>query len=309
MRSVAASWMRSLSNEDSPFYNRATGAYNVGSAFKPCVAAAAIEAKKSQLSVTCTGWEEIADRKFNCHKKAGHGTVNLKKALSESCNVFFYNLALKIGGDTLYSMASSLGFGQSLKLATGYHTAKGNLTSKGALSNEAELANLSIGQGRLLLSPVSMLTLYCAVATDGSYNLPSVVKGILKDGEYKATVSSAATRVMSADTAQTIREYLKEVVSSGTGKDAKAENTTCAGKTATAQTGKYKNGVEITHSWFCGFFPANQPKYVVIIMHEGGTGTAKIFAQIAEKMTEMGRRIAYIEKEHNISRGYIENGQ
>ncbi|MBR4073648.1 MAG: penicillin-binding protein 2 [Clostridia bacterium] len=275
-----------LNTENSPLYNRCISAYNVGSAFKPCVAAAAIETNKAGYNLTCTGYELITDRRFNCHKKDGHGTVNLKAALSLSCNVFFYNMALRLGGNSLYSMAASLGFGQRLKLAQGYYTAAGNLTSRSALSNEAELANLSIGQGRLLLSPVSMLTLYCAIANDGSYNIPSVVEGVLKDGKYTATEKSAPTRVMSEDTALKLRKYLEGVVSDGTGTAAKPTNTTAAGKTATAQTGKYKNGVEITHSWFCGFFPADTPKYVVIVMSEGGTGTAGVFAKIADKIIE-----------------------
>lgn len=275
-----------LEGENSPLLNRCLSSYNVGSAFKPCVAAAAIEAKTGNYSINCVGFEEIADRKFACHEKSGHSFVDMRKALSQSCNVFFYNLALKIGGDKVYNMASNLGFGNKIKLCDGVYTANGNLTDKSLLSNDAELANLSIGQGRLLLSPVSILTLYCAIAGDGSYKLPSLVEGKIEKGIFKKSQENLPTRVMSEKTAQTLREYLKGVITDGTGKAANPKTVTAAGKTATAQTGRYKNGVEITHSWFCGFFPADNPLYAVCVMVEEGTGSAEVFSKIADAMAE-----------------------
>lgn len=275
-----------LNDENSPLLNRCLSAYNVGSVFKPCVAAAAIEANTGNYSINCVGFEVIADRKFSCHKKSGHSFVDIGDALSESCNVFFYNLALKIGGDSVYNMASNLGFGNKIKLCEGIYTNAGNLTDRELLSNDAELANLSIGQGRLLLSPVSVLTLYCAIAGDGSYILPSIVEGKVEKGIFKKTDTISPTRVMSSDTAATIRVHLKKVVTDGTGKAAKPKTLTAAGKTATAQTGKYKDGIEITHSWFCGFFPADNPLYAVCVMEEDGNGAAEVFAKIADNIAE-----------------------
>ncbi len=277
----------SLNADTAPLLNRAVSAYNVGSAFKPCVAAAALEEENAGYTVSCNGYEEIEDRRFNCHKLDGHKAVNLRKALTLSCNVFFYNMALKLGTDAVYGMASALGFGKRIRLADNFYTAEGNLTSRSALSNNAELANLSIGQGRLLLTPVSMLNLYCAIATDGSYYLPSVTEGVLTDGTFKATEQGLPTRVMSADTAAVLREYLTDVVTDGTGISAKPKKCTAAGKTATAQTGKYENGIEITHSWFCGFFPAQNPQYAVIVLVEGGVGSAEIFSATADKIVEI----------------------
>lgn len=275
-----------LNDENSPFLNRCLASYNVGSVFKPCVAAAAIEARTGDYSINCVGFEVIADRKFNCHQKSGHSFVNMSSALSESCNVFFYNLALKIGADRVYNMASNLGFGSKIKLCDGIYTTDGNLTDKKLLLSDAELANLSIGQGRLLLSPVSILTLYCAIASDGSYVLPSIVEGKIESGIFKKSEEISPTRVMSSDTAKRIREYLKKVITDGTGKAARPKNVTAAGKTATAQTGRYKDGVEITHSWFCGFFPADNPIYAVCVMEEDSVGAAEVFAKIADGIAQ-----------------------
>jgi len=275
-----------LNREDSPLLNRCLSSYNVGSIFKPCVAAAAIENLESDYSITCNGFETITDRKFACHERNGHGIVNLKKAISHSCNVFFYNMALKLGADSVYSMASSLWFGQRIKLCDGIYTSAGVLTKRTQLQNDAELANLSIGQGRLLLTPVSMLTLYSAIAGDGSYRLPTLIEGVLKDGSFKKEEEVLKTRVMSDNTAARLREDLVEVIKSGTGSAASPKSCSAAGKTATAQTGKYKNGVEITHSWFCGFFPAENPKYVAVVMVESGVGSAEIFSNIADSIAK-----------------------
>jgi penicillin-binding protein 2 len=92
---------------------------------------------------------------------------------------------------------------------------------------------------------------------------------------------------MSAQNAQKLSRYLQGVITDGTGKAAKPNNTTAAGKTATAQTGRYKNGVEITHSWFCGFFPAETPKYAVCVMVEEGGGSAEFFSKIADHIAEI----------------------
>ena len=276
-----------LDMADSPLYNRCISAYNVGSAFKPCVAAALLDSNKTAYSINCKGFEIITDRRFNCHERNGHGSVDLAKALSESCNVFFYNTALKLGYEKIYSLAKNLNFGYSINLCDGISTASGNLTSSELLKNEAELANLSIGQGRLLLTPVSILTLYSAIATDGTYRLPSLVEGILTDGKFKEEKTVSPTRVMTEKTASVLREYLGYVIEDGTGKAAKPKSCTAAGKTATAQTGKYENGIEITHSWFCGFFPANKPRFAVSVMVEGGTGSAEVFANVCDAITEI----------------------
>ena len=191
----------SLEDLSSPLINRTTCAYNVGSVFKPCVSIAGIENGKSEFYYNCTGSHKIIDRYFKCHKADGHGFMNLKSALANSCNTFFYNFAFKIGGEAIYNTASALNFGKSLKLCDGLYTASGSLPEKTSLQNLATLANFSIGQGKLTLSPVSILTLYCAIATDGAYYLPSVVEGSLKDGKITEYDTGKRTSVMKNDTA------------------------------------------------------------------------------------------------------------
>lgn len=280
-----------LNKDNSPLLNRALAAYNVGSVFKPCVAAAGIESGNGDFCYTCTGSTKIIDRYFKCHKRSGHGDMNLKSGLANSCNTYFYNLAFSVGGERIYNTASALGFGKSIDICSGLSAAKGNLPKQESLSNIAYLANFSIGQGELLLSPVALLNLYCAIATDGSYNIPSVVEGTLSGGAFKPYESGKRTRVMKKETAELLREYLSSVIEEGTGKNAKPQTVSAAGKTATAQTGKYENGAEICAGWFCGFFPAGEPQYTVIVFSENtakqSASCGEIFAGLADRIAEI----------------------
>ena len=175
-----------------------------------------------------------------------------------------------------------------IKLAENLYTSKSTFPSEQTLKNEGALANISIGQGELLASPVALITLYQAIAGDGSYYMPSVVEKTVKDGVQKHYDYGEKTRIMKESTAKELREYLKSVVTSGTGTQAAPTLTTAAGKTATAQTGRYyDDGSEITNSWFCGFFPADEPQYIMVVMSDSKLqqSTASIFAQIADKIS------------------------
>lgn len=279
-----------LTDEDAPLLNRALASFSVGSVFKPCVAAAAFSEQKQDFLYTCTGRTHIVDRDFNCHKAEGHGLMDLKSALTYSCNTYFYNLGREVGKKGIYDMASSLNFGRKIKIADNIFTDPGTMPDLDSLDNPALLANFSIGQGYFLLSPISLLTLYSAIANGGSYNIPHIIKSTTENGTVKNYENLSETQVMSEETAEKLKEYLSSVIEEGTGEAAKPELCTAAGKTATAQTGRYfKNKKEINNSWFCGFFPLEKPKYAVVILSEGGTTkqTAGAFAKIADGITKL----------------------
>lgn len=276
----------SLSDEDSPFLNRGLSLFNVGSVFKPIVAAAVLQTNNSQnFSVYCSGKTEIAGHTFACHKLSGHGLVDIKKALSESCNVFFYNIAQNIGAKNILQTASAFGLANSVDIG-GIYARAGNLPDISKNLSPRDIANLAIGQGELLLSPVSMLCVYEAIANGGIYNIPTVIEGKVKNGVITREKTVAPTRAISEKTAETLKDYLKNVVENGTGKAAKPETVMAAGKTATAQTGWQKNGKFTENSWFCGFFPADNPKYAVVVMiddiEKNGTTASPIFKNIAD---------------------------
>lgn len=280
---------KSLNADNSPMLNRALYSYNVGSVFKPCVAIAVIENGYNNDTFVCEGSLEIGDRRFRCHNLSGHGIMNLCTSLAHSCNCYFYSFATVLGGASIYKTASKLSLGSRIKLADNLFTVEGNLPNLNELTNSGTLANLSIGQGNLMASPISMLNLYLAIAGEGSYCVPSVVERTIEDGIEKTYDRGSLTKVMSSETAAILREYLKTVITDGTGVEAAPSNTIAAGKTGTAQTGRfYKSGEEITNSWFCGFFPADEPQYVVVVMSDSKlqVSTASIFAQIADGICE-----------------------
>ncbi len=277
-----------LSEESSPLFNRALAAYNVGSVFKPCIAAAGIENKQSAFTYNCTGSFEIIDRVFKCHEHTGHGFTDLNYAIANSCNTYFYNFGLKIGKTAILNLASNLNFGKSLQLCNGISTAKGSLPNGEKLENIAHLANFSIGQGDFTATPISLLPLYCAIANGGQYYLPSLVESTIQNGKEEKYNIGSPTKVFTSSTAEKLKTALALVISEGTGNLAKPENTTAAGKTATAQTGKFENGTEINSSWFCGFFPLEKPQYVIIVFSENTKrqtkSCAEIFGNIANEI-------------------------
>lgn len=279
-----------LEKETSPLLNRAITAYSVGSVFKPCVAAAGIESGYGDFLFDCTGSTEINDRVFHCHNRLGHGMLSLSDAVKESCNTFFYRYADLIGKEAVLEKAAALNFGVSFKISDNFSVASGVLPEGNSLNSASALANLAIGQGELLLSPVSILPLYCAIASDGGYFLPYIVSDKIINGKKQAVATPKKTVVMTSHTAEILREYLKGVVESGTGKGASPKLCTAAGKTATAQTGRYdKEGNEITLGWFCGFFPAENPRYAVAVMIENANGydAAPVFAYVADAITAL----------------------
>lgn len=279
---------QSLTDPNSPMLNRALCAFNVGSVFKPAVAAAALE-NNFHFSFNCEGSTIIGDRAFKCHNLSGHGNMNLCDSLAQSCNCFFYNLALQIGSAPIYKMANSLSLGTKIKIADNMYTSSGNIPKLNTLTSDGALANLSIGQGVLTASPVAMLNLYLAIAGDGSYYIPSIVEKTIKDGAESFYDAGSPTKVMSSETASILREYLQKVITDGTGIEAAPQYVTAAGKTATAQTGRRdEDGVEITNSWFCGFFPVQQPEYVVIVISDSksSVSTSSIFAQITDEIAQ-----------------------
>ncbi len=285
-----------LDDKNSPLLNRALEAYSVGSVFKPCVAAAGIEKGMGNYEYNCLGHSEIEGRLFHCHNRSGHGNLNLSGAIENSCNTYFYTFSSLFGADAILEKCSVLNFGTGFEIAKNYSVKAGNLPKADGVKTVSALANLAIGQGEVLLSPVSILTLYCAIANDGKYYLPYIAEEVIVEGERQRLSTPKVTSVMEKSTADRLKQDLIGVVERGTGTAAKPTLCTAAGKTATAQTGRYdESGKEITIGWFCGFFPAENPQYAVSVMIEGANGydAAPVFASLADGITNMKSGLPY----------------
>lgn len=278
-----------LTAAGSPLLNRAITDYNCGSVFKIVTAAAALEADvPTDRRYTCTGSLKVGDTTFHCHHRLGHGELTMAEAFAVSCNPYFIQLAQEIGGARLYDMAASLGFGRALTLCEGWQTARAVLPALSELlALPAELANLSFGQGALLATPTHMAALVGAVVNDGYCVTPTLLAGTVDaTGSLIAAEKLAATRAFSAETAAVLRDMMDGVMTDGTGKSAQPKWRAAAGKTGTAETGWYEDGEEVIQSWVVGYYPADEPRYVVVVLVENSEQTDETAAPVFKKLCE-----------------------
>jgi len=282
-----------LNDEGAPLVNRALNAYAVGSVFKAAVAAAALEHGIDDFYYTCNGTCNVDGTVFGCNNRKPHGELNMQKALECSCNTYFIKLAQEIGSEQLLETVEKLGFGQEIKLADELIAKSGQLPSKESLKNSGSLANFSFGQGDFTATMLQMVQLFSAIANGGKYVTPYLVeKTVTSEGEENGHKEQYPVYALSEYTSKRLTAMLTSVVENGNAKLAKLENgISAAGKTATAQTGAYgKNGVEICNTWFCGFFPADNPNYVIVILKQGGSSGAEdcapVFKAVADRISE-----------------------
>ena len=278
-----------LKAENSPFVNRAFSAYTVGSTWKLLVAAAALESGISpERKFECKGSIEVDGRVYKCHWELGHGEISMEKALEISCNPYFIDLALEIGGGKILETAKNIGFGSRTDFGESFYSAAGNLPSEEELLSETVLASFAFGQGKLMATPVQLASLVSAIANGGNSVTPKIVLGTFdKDGNWEPTPDYSKNPVMKTETAKKIREMMINVVENGSGANGKPEKGGAGGKTASAQTGQYDaEGNEIIHAWFVGFYPAENPEYAVAVfaegMNSGGDFAAPIFKKICD---------------------------
>lgn len=277
--------------ETAPMVNRALSQFAIGSSFKIVTAAAALESDISpDFSYNCTGQIDVSGQIYHCHDHSGHGILQMQEAFVHSCNPYFINLGLTVGAEKMRQTASDFGFGREIYLADGIASDRGTLPTLQDLQNPGELANFSFGQGELTGTPLQTAQMVLSVVNGGATFSPTLVKGVTWDGENIETTQeeSAPIQAMSEETATQIMDFMEATVLSS--EKAQPATVTAGGKSATAQTGRYdKDGNEIYDTWFCGYFPAENPKYVVSVLLEGGqSGTADagpIFADIADAIS------------------------
>lgn len=291
----------SLNDPNSPLINRCYAAYNVGSTFKLCGVSAALEAGVAKdFTYTCTGSTEVNGIRYYCHNRAGHGELNLDQAMQHSCNPYFINLALKTGYDKLYEMAVRFGFGKANNLTEVTRTATGTLPTMQSLRNNAVLANFSFGQGELTATPIQIARMIAVFANGGTLVTPTLVEGISDETGTAIAAPyepAGSYRMLSSTNADIVRQLMVNVVNTGSGKQARPVENGAGGKTGSAQTGIYdEQGNEIVHAWFSGFFPAEEPKYVIVVLNEGkdsgGDWSAPVFREIADRIHNLEKRRA-----------------
>ncbi len=273
----------SLEDESAPFLNRAISPFSVGSVFKLCIGAAALQ-KGINIDYNCVGRVKVGDRYFHCQDQKAHGEINLSSALSLSCNCYFITLGQRVGAENIYEMMRDFGFGAPKRFAKGMVSDSGTVPNlNDILNNPSSLANLCIGQGVLTASPLQIASMVQCIANDGALINPNLVLGeVTKRGKLIKKSPTAPTHILNKGVCAYLKSAMIQTVESGTGKGAKPELGGAGGKTATAETSTSNT------TWFAGFFPAQNPRYVVTVMAEngvsGGKSAAPVFKFIADKL-------------------------
>lgn len=283
-----------LTDPRRPLYNKALqGVYPPASTFKLATAVIALEAGVvglgDRMEQPCRGSYQFGNRSFRCWEKAGHGSLTLAQAIEKSCDVYFYQLGLKLGLDRFLPGGVALAFDKSTGIdvpqenasiwpyASAYFDRK---YGKSGWTNAVTL-NLAIGQGENSQTVMNMARFYTALATDGNAVRPHIV-----DRPTERTRLFDLTPEQMAG----LREALHGVVSTrGTAASAAIKGVEVAGKTGTGQNPHGKD-----HGWFVGFAPKENPKIVVAVLVEFGQH-GYIAARIATKMMERYLKAAVIQ--------------
>lgn len=282
----------SLSDENSPLLNRVFTEYNLGSAFKICVTCAALDSGITKdFTYNCTGVIDVSGREFHCEHLVGHGEENMEKAFSNSCNTYYITIGLETGAQKLLDMATIFGFGKPTTLAPGINSDAGTIPTLNELSSPASVANFSMGQGQLMATSVQVATMVCVIANGGNLPTARLVKGIYDGNQMSQEFSNAIPeKIISTEITSQVKDFMIATVEEGTGRYAKPEYGGAGGKTATAETGWKVDGKLINQAWFAGFYPAETPKYAIVVMCENGSAGGKdagpVFKYIADSMSQ-----------------------
>lgn len=273
------------------FINRSTKAlYAPASTFKLVVLYAAIENKviDDTYSYNCTGNVQIGknDEKLNCNKLDGHGVQSLQEALSNSCNTAFYDIALKIGREKIIDAANALHLNEKVDI--------GIEESFRAIEEDIPLNLFAIGQGSLGLTPIQINQMTQIIANNGTYKPLYLYDSIVDNSmnTVKTYKSVKEEEIISPYSLTIVKDMMKDVSKDGTAKDLKDLEGGCGVKTGTAQL-KIKDK-DVTNGLITGYYPENNPKYVITVVVEGilkddiqvNKSAVPIFKEICQKLNK-----------------------
>lgn len=297
-------WRTLASNPKKPLQNKAlNGLYSPGSVFKIIMTLAGLEGGQitARNAVFCNGKVRLGNQLFHCWKKQGHGHLNVVEAIKHSCDVYFYEMAQKIGVDQIVSVAARLGFGELVGIEIKGEK-KGLLPSrmwketvKGDGWRMGDTLNLSIGQGFINTTPLQLAKFVSEIAVGNQLNL-TLVRQDVREKKNPKPIGIAKKYL------NVVREGMDKVVNEqgGTAYGARFNyhGQTMAGKTASTQVRRIslkerEEGVKKQedlpwqyrdHAMFVAFAPTDKPRYAAAVVVEHGGGGSRTAAPIASKM-------------------------
>lgn len=264
--------------------------YEPGSIFKVVTAAIGLEHEKVSVNdgFYCPGYIVVEDRRIRCSRTKGHGSETFEVGTMNSCNPVFISVGLRIGTDLFYESMESMGLLN--KTGVDLPGEAGTIMHKKDAIGEVELATISFGQS-FQVTPIQMATTVASIVNGGNRITPHIGVRVV-DGE-KNTVKDfpydTSDRILSEETSETMRVILEKVVSEGGGKNAAVEGYHIGGKTATSETLPRGTGKYI--SSFVGFYPAEEPKVLALVvihkptgMYYGGQVAAPVVKQLFQNI-------------------------
>ncbi|NTW52208.1 MAG: penicillin-binding protein 2 [Chlorobiaceae bacterium] len=291
-----------------PLYNRAIqAAYPPGSTYKLLLSIAALEehAVTPERTITCTGTFTYGGREFHCHGGHAHGTVNMQKAITESCNIYFYKLMFDVGLDKWAEYGEMFGFGDQAGIDLPGER-RGTLPSTEYYDKrygqgrwtKGYIVSLAIGQGEMNTTPIQLANFAATIANDGTLHEPHLVRGYRdgRSGSYFPLKIESHKLPVSKETFRIIKEGMKGVVLQGTGTLAQVPGVTVAGKTGTAQN---PHGQD--HAWFICFAPVEQPTIAIAVLVENAGFGGSVSAPIARELINY-----YVNGKKNPQEAYSE---
>jgi penicillin-binding protein 2 len=311
-------WNKLVTDPDKPLLNKAIQAQLApGSTFKIIMSVAGWQEGIAQtLHVNCNGGAEFYGRRFGCWVKAGHGSVELEKAIYQSCDVFFYTLANKLGIDRIAKYATTLGLGQKTGIDLPNEVSGVMPSEEWKIRNfkqkwfAGETISVGIGQGAVAITPVQLLRAISAISMGGRMVVPHVINPVDVPPGYVET--QHYTEVKSVPIDPNGWNFITDAMSrvllpEGTAPSAHIPGIDIAGKTGSAQIvslttrAKFKNSEALAQNgWFVGFTPRRNPDIVVCVLFQGGEH-GKLAARLATQVIK-----AYVDKQHRTPQKMVE---
>jgi penicillin-binding protein 2 len=267
-----------------PLFGRAfQSAYPPASSFKPVIALAALNngTITADTEIDCPAAIRVGNHTFNNWSRTPEGSIDVRRALARSCNPWFYQVGIKVGPTAFLSLARRLGFGERSGLPLVGETPGLVPSDEWMLKNErrrildGDTANLSIGQGSLLASPLQVAQAMAGIANGGALPRLQLISQI-QDTRGRVVQDPIPERKkwlgVELKAIEVVRNGMCDVVNSGygTGRSGALSYTTLCGKTGTAQWGPKAKGQSL--AWFAGFLPRDNPRYAFAVLYEGRPG-------------------------------------
>jgi penicillin-binding protein 2 len=318
-------WNALLENPKHPLINKVVQAmYPPGSTYKMITAMAGLSSGVIDADTVFydPGYFKFGKRRYHCWKRGGHGAVNLKRAISESCDVYFYQVGLRVGVDRLAAMANKFGLGHKSGIEMEHE--KGGLTPTKAWKlnkykkkwQEGETLSVAIGQGFDLVTPLQICLMTATIANGGKQLRPQVIEKISDpEGNVLQQFSPIVNQDLQGDKRflPLIREGMEEVIQGrrGTARKVRIKGITIGGKTGTAQVVRLKQYKNLKdkdipykyrdHAWFTCYAPAEDPEIAITVLVEhglhGGSGAGPVARALMVSYFAEKLRVAAEEEE------------